>query len=121
MSEDNFGGPMLAEIGVKRRAVHGVAFRRISTVGPINESLLQIELEINWLRQTIEQKFDVGAVRRGLATRDVDLRTKDAALARVVGTFLRPINLAAIRVDAYPDAPFRLIGTRASVAFACID
>jgi hypothetical protein len=45
---------MFGEIGVNRRAVHGVSARRISTVGPINEPILQIELEIDRFRQAVE-------------------------------------------------------------------
>ena len=110
-----------AEIGIHRRAVHRVSARRISAVGPIQEPILQIELEIDRFRQTIEQEFDVGAVRRRLAFRDVDLRTEDAALARIVGSFLRPINLSAIWINGDPDAPFCLIGARPRVAFAGVD
>ena len=45
---------MFAEIGVHRRAIDCVPARRISAVGPIQEPILQIELEIDRLRQTIE-------------------------------------------------------------------
>src|SRR5437588_12068225 len=107
MSEQNVGRWMFAEVGVYRRAIDRVSTRRISAVGPINEPILQIELEIDRLRQAVEQEFDVGAVRRGLAFRDVDLRSEDAALARVVRSFLRPVNFPAIRIDRDPDAPFR--------------
>ena len=52
------------EIGVQRRAIDRVSARRISAVRPINEPILQIELEIDRFRQTIEQKFDVSTIRR---------------------------------------------------------
>ena len=45
---------MFAEIGVYRRAIDRVSARRISAVRPINEPILQIELEIDRFRQTIE-------------------------------------------------------------------
>src|SRR2546430_2070 len=105
MSEQNVGRRMFAEVGVYRRAVDRVSTRRISTVGPIKEPILQIELEIDRLRQTIEQHFDIRAVRRRLAFRNIDVRSEDAALARVVWSFLRPINFPAIRIDRDPDAP----------------
>src|SRR6266550_1623162 len=85
MRKQNVGCRMFAEIGINRRAVNCVSARRISAVGPIQEPILQIKLEIDWFRQTIEQKFDVSAVSRGLTLRDVDLRTEDAALARIIG------------------------------------
>src|SRR6266567_6507305 len=98
MREQNVRCRMFGEIGVNRRAVHRVSARRISAVGPINEPILSVELEIDRFRQTIEQKLDVGAGGRGLTPRDVDLRTEDAALARVVRTFLRPVNLSTVRI-----------------------
>ncbi len=78
-------------------------------------------VEIDRFRQTIEQKFDIRAISRSLAVRDVDLRAKEATLASIVGTFLRPVNLSAVGIDSDPDAPFRLISTRPRVAFACVD
>src|SRR5438477_4650 len=121
MSEQNVGRWMFAEVGVYRRAIYRISARRISAVGPIQEPILQIELEIDRLRQTIEQEFDVGAVRRGLAFREVDVRPEDAALARVVWSFLRPVNLSAIRIDGDSDTPFRQVSSRPSVAFARVD
>src|SRR6266446_3824489 len=107
MREQNVRCRMFGEIGVYRRAIYRIPARRISAVRPINEPILQIELEIDRFRQTIEQKFDVSAVSRRLAFRDVDLRTEDATLARIVWSFLRPINFPAVRIDGDPDTPFR--------------
>src|SRR5436309_112148 len=121
MRQQNVRCRMFGEIGVNRSAVHSVSARRISAVGPINESILSVELEIDWLRQTIEQKLDVGAGGRGLTFRNIDVRTEDAALARVVGTFLRPVNLSTIRIDRDPDAPFRQVGAWTRVALAGVD
>src|SRR5438552_10025087 len=106
MSEQNVGRWMFAEVGVYRRAIDRVSTRRISAIRPINEPILQIELEIDRLRQTIEQHFDIRAVRRRLAFWDVNVRTEDAALTRVVWSFLRPINFPAIRIDSDPNTPF---------------
>src|SRR6476469_8089093 len=107
MRKQNVGCRMFAEIGINRRAVHRVTAWWISAVGPIQEPILQIELEIDRFRQTIEQHFDIRAISRSLAFRNVDLRTEDAALTRVIGSFLAPINLSTVRIDRDPDAPFR--------------
>ena len=48
------GGRMFGEIGIQRRVIDGVAARRIAAVGPVEEPIFQIELEIDWLGQTIE-------------------------------------------------------------------
>src|SRR3954467_2734918 len=121
MREQNVRCRMFGEIGVNRRAAYRVPARWISAIGPINESILQIELEIDRFRQTIEQELDVGPVGRGLTLRNIDVRAEDAALARVVGTLLRPINLSAIRIDRDPDAPFRQVGPWTRVAVAGVD
>ena len=115
---------MFAEVGVYRRTIDGVPARRISAIGPIKEPILQIELEIDRLRQTIEQEFDVSPISRRLAFRDVDLRAKDAALAGVRRPFLRPINLPAIWINGDSNAQLiaiSLIGARSRVAFAGVD
>src|SRR6516164_5357327 len=38
---------------VDRRAIDRIAARRIAAIGPIEEAIFQIELEIDWFRQTI--------------------------------------------------------------------
>src|SRR6266404_8900455 len=110
MREQNVWCRMFGEIGIQRRATNRVPARWISAIGPIKEPILQIELEIDRFRQTIEQEFDVGAIRRRLALRDVDLRTEDAALTRIIGTFLPPINLSTVWINGDSNAPFCLIG-----------
>src|SRR5437870_11310931 len=99
MREQNVRHGVFFEVGVQRCLVYRVSARRISAVGPIKEPILQIELEIDRFRQTIEQEFDVGAVRRRLTFRNIDVRSEDAALTRVVWSFLRPINLSAIWIN----------------------
>src|SRR5882762_9244005 len=110
MREQNVRCQTLGEIGVNRRAAYRVPARWISAVRPIQEPILSIELEIDRFRQTIEQEFDVGAVRRRLAFRDLDLRAEDSAFTRIVRSFLRPVNFSTIRIDRDPDAPFRQVG-----------
>src|SRR6266404_3959583 len=106
MREQNVRCRMFGEIGVNRRAVHGVAARRISAIGPINEPILQIELELDWFRQTVEPKFDISAVRSDLTLRDVDPHAEDSPFSRIVRSFLGPINLPAVGIDGDADAPF---------------
>src|SRR3954454_19933129 len=43
-------------------AADGVAARRVAAVGPVEEAILEIELEIDRLWQAVEQHFDVGAI-----------------------------------------------------------
>src|SRR4029077_3490432 len=86
--------------------------------------ILQIELEIDRLRQTIEQHLDVTPIRRCLAFWDVYLRAKDAALAGVRRPFLRPINFPAIWINGDSNAQLStvsLIGARSRVDVAGVD
>jgi hypothetical protein len=41
--------------------------------------MVEIELEIDRLRQAVEQHFDIAAAGRALALRNFDIRAKDAA------------------------------------------
>src|SRR5207245_8885227 len=96
----------LGDSGVTRGAVHRVTARQICAIRPIIEPILQIELEIDWFRQTVEQKFDISAVRSDLTLRDVDLHAEDSPFSRIVRSFLGPINLPAVRIDGDANAPF---------------
>src|SRR5262249_8749096 len=94
---------------VDRHTIYGIAARRIATVGPVENATRQIELEVDRLRQPIEQNLDVGAVGRALALRYVNVGAEDAAQAGVVGPFLRPVEFPKLRVERDPDAPPGLI------------
>ena len=91
------------------RAIDGVAARRIAAVGPIEDTVRQIEFEIDRLRQLIEQHFDVGAVRRARALGNVDVRAEDTTPAGVVEAFLRPVDFLKLRIDGDADTPSGLI------------
>ena len=79
----------MSEQNVRRRAllsirIHGGAIDRvppwwISTVGPIQEAFPQIELQIDWLGQSVEKNLDVGSVSRVLPLGDFHVGAKDAA------------------------------------------
>ena len=90
-------------------AVHRVAARRIAAIGPVEHAILEIELEIDRLRQAVEEHFDVGAVGGGLTLGDFDARAKDSALVSIVRAFLRPVDLLALGVDGDPNAPPGLV------------
>src|ERR1700720_1349028 len=51
---------------VDRRAIDGIATRRITAIGPIEDAVRPIELEVDGFGQLIEQYLDIGAVRRTL-------------------------------------------------------
>ncbi len=80
--------------------------------------MLEVELEVDRLRQTLEQHLDVAAVGWLLASRDVDTRPEDTTQLAVVRTFLRPVHVAARRIERDPDAPFRRIRPRSRIALA---
>src|ERR1700735_2700851 len=62
----NFRFRPVAIGGVHRRAIHGIAARRISAVGPVHYSVVQIEIEIDWFGQVVVENFNVFAVCRSL-------------------------------------------------------
>src|SRR5262245_12297078 len=43
-------------------AADAVASRRVATVGPVNQPVIEIEIEIDRLGQSVEEHFDVAAV-----------------------------------------------------------
>src|SRR5262249_13689676 len=94
---------------VDRRAIDRVATRRIAAVGPVEDAVRQIELEVDRFRQMIEQHLYVGAVRRAFALWDVDVGTEDSAQAAVIGAFLCPVEFTKLRIDGDADAPAVLI------------
>jgi hypothetical protein len=89
---------------VDRCAVHRVAARRVAAVGPVENAVLEIELEIDRLRQVVEEDFDVGAVA-AVSPGGISIGAEDAAEPGIVRAFLRPVDLPALRVDRDADAP----------------
>src|SRR5262245_6468625 len=105
---------------VDRRAIDGVAARSIAAVGPVEDTVRQIELEVDRLRQVIEQHLDVRAVRRAFAFRDLDAGAEDAAQLAIIGALVRPIEFPGLWIDGDPDEPLGLIA-RVLVAAAGLD
>src|SRR5258705_4662337 len=91
---------------IDRCSTHCVAFWRVAAVSPIDQSVIEIEIQIDRLRQFVEEQFDVGAIRRTLPFWYLEIGAEDTAVAGIVATFLSPVDLASIVVDCDPDAPF---------------
>src|SRR5262249_794511 len=91
------------------RAIDRVAAWRIATIGPIEDAVFQIELQIDWLRQAVEQHFDISAVGRGLALGNFDVGAKQAAQSAFARAFLRPVDLPVFGVDGDSNPPSGLI------------
>src|SRR6266851_6642629 len=105
----------LVEMAVDQRAAHGVAARRIAPIRPVEDAALEIEFQIDRLRQPFEQYLDIEAVRRCLAAGHIDAGAKNAPVPGVIRTLLGPVHLAANRIDGNPDTPVRWI---VAIAFA---
>src|SRR5260370_41148322 len=73
---------------VQRGAVDRITPRGISTIGPVDSAAAEIQFQIDRLRQTVEQDFDVPAVSSALALRHVDARAQDAALSCIIRALL---------------------------------
>src|SRR6516162_8543038 len=94
---------------IDRRAIDGVAARRIAAVGPIQNAIFEIELEINRLWQAIKQDFNVRAAGRTLPLWDVYVGAKKTTFVSFVWALLRPVDLAALGIDGDTDTPSGLV------------
>src|SRR5260221_1742905 len=101
----------LYRLVVDRGPVHCVAARRVAAVGPVENTVLVVELEIDRLRQTVEEDLDVGPGGCSLAGGNFDIGTEDAAEPGIVWAFLRPIDMSEFRIDRQSNAPSRRIST----------
>src|SRR6266567_2879695 len=99
----------LDRLVVDRGPVHCVATRRVAAVGPVENTVLVVELDIDRLRQTVEEDLDVGPGGRSLAGGNFDIGTKEATETRIVWAFLRPVDMSEFRVDRQANAPSCLI------------
>src|ERR1700679_476257 len=107
-------------MAIDRCAAYRVAARRIAPIRPVEDAMLEIELQIDRLRQPFEQYLDVEPAPRCLAARYIDARAKDAPVLGVIRTLLGPVHLAANWIDADPDTPVRWI-VAIVFALACLD
>src|SRR5277367_2750957 len=110
----------LGGLGIDGGAGHRIATGRVAAVRPIEHAILQIEFEIDRLRQIVEEDLDVRAIGRGLAFGNFEPGAQQEALLAVVGPLLRPVDLLAHGIDGYPDAPSGLVAS-VGVASARLD
>src|SRR6266850_2138087 len=99
----------LGRLVVDRGPVHGVAARRVAAVGPVEHAILVVELDIDRLRQTVEEDLDVGPGGYSLAGGNFDIGTEDAAEPGIVWAFLTPVDVSEFRIDRQANAPSRRI------------
>jgi hypothetical protein len=71
--------PRLGRLVVDRGPVHSVAARRVATVGPVEDTVLLVELDIDRFRQPIEEDLDVWPGCRSVAGRNFDIGAEDAS------------------------------------------
>ena len=60
MGEDDLWLNLLS-CSIQRCPANGIAARGIAAIGPIENAVIQIEIEIDGLRQLIEKHFDIAA------------------------------------------------------------
>src|SRR3954454_15006592 len=76
----------LYRLVVDRGPVHCVAARRVAAVGPVENTVPVVELDIDRLRQTVVEDLDVGPGRCSLAGGNLDIGTEHAAEPGIVWT-----------------------------------
>src|SRR6202171_1217044 len=99
----------LGRLVVDRGPVHSVAARWVAPVGPVENTVLVVELDIDRLRQSVEEDLDVGPGRRSLAGGNFDIGAEEATEPGVIWTLLRPVDFSEFRIDRQPNAPSGLI------------
>src|SRR5260370_42515075 len=90
---------------VDRGTVHGGAGRWVAAVGPVKNTVLVVELEIDRLRQAVVEDLDVGSACGRLAAGNFDIGTEDTAEPGIVRAFVAPVDLLEFRVDRQPTGP----------------
>src|SRR5689334_13013776 len=114
----------LTEFAVNEGAIHGIAAWRIAAIGPVQSAIFQIELQIDRLRQTVEQDRNIPPIRGSLPRGYLDIRAKDATVLTLLRAFLRPVDVLAIGIHRNTHAPVRRIAAVALVASGlhqCLD
>src|SRR5262249_39009776 len=105
---------------IDRGAIAGVAARRIAAIGPIDDAIFAIELEVDRFRQLMEQHLDIGTGRWALALGSVNVGSAETPQSALRRAFLRPIDFSKLGIDSDSDAPPGLIAS-VRVAAAGLD
>src|SRR5258706_5432747 len=95
----------LDRLVVDRGPVHCVAAWRVAAVGPVENTVLVVEFDIDRLRQTVEEDLDVGPRCCSLSGGNFDIGTEQSTEPCIVWALLRPVDVSEFRVDRQPDAP----------------
>src|SRR5712692_3236311 len=90
-------------------AVHGVAPWRITAVGPVDETVLVVELDVDRLGEAVVKHLDVLAGGGALPLGDVDPRAKQPPQARIVRPLLGPVEVAPVGINRDSHAPLRQV------------
>ena len=107
--------------GVHRRAVYGIAARRVSTVGPVQLPSGRHRGPDRSARAGCHRGVRCLGGSPGSGLRELDIRAEDAALARVVVSLLGPVEFASGGVHRNADAPFPGIRARPGIALTRVD
>src|ERR1700755_542793 len=92
---------------VHRCSADGIAPRWIAAVGPVEKTALKIQIEIDRLRQLIEQQLDITSRGVTLSPGYLQPGPEDSSQASIVRALLGPIELAAFHIDGNPNTPPR--------------
>ena len=113
------GAGRALRIRIHRGAVHRVAARRIAAVGPVQDAILEIELQIDRLGQPVEEHFDVRAIRRASDLSEFRCRRgRCGPCPRCPGLFASSRPCPPSASTAMPTHHFVWIAARSGVALA---
>ena len=86
------------------RAVQRVALWRLTTIRPEKRACRAVPFEVDRFRQTLEQNFDVGPVRRINAGSDTERGAEDSSFVSLRFAFLSPVEKTALGIHGDADA-----------------
>ena len=86
------------------RAVQRVALWRLTTIRPEKRVCRAVPFEVDRFRQTLEQNFDVGPVRRINAGSDTERGAENSSFVSLRFAFLSPVEKTALGIHGDADA-----------------
>src|SRR6266853_5889889 len=111
VGEQNLRGRTPFATCIHGSAIHRVAPWRIAAVGPVDETVLAVELDVDRLGEAVVEHLDVLAGGGTLPLGDVDPRATEPAQPGIVRPLVGPVDVAPVGIDRDSHAPLREVST----------
>lgn len=107
-SSGYFAVAVATNVGPIDRVSHGV----FTTVSPVKNFGILVNLQIDRLWQSLKEQFDVLSGGGDCIRGGVDTRTENPSLACFAGTLLGPVEFATLGINGYSDTLSQVNGIR---------